>query len=458
MQKRPSLSRTNRRVSPGAALPRTGPAPRGMRLVRKGLDDLVIPLHTDLEYTFGRHEECSFVLPTSNASRRHATLQFDADTGTWTVRDLGSSNGTTLVRDGAGSNVGEALLQVGDLVQLGEAETRLVMLEAAPRETAPISDELESRLGALDGTDPVLLLGPTGAGKTYVARRIHELSGAKGDFILVNCGALPSDSSMLRAQLLGVVAGAYNDAQPRVGDFFAADGGTLFLDEVESLPEEAQRFLLAVIDTNARVDLSPLGASSALRAKTKAPRLRLVSASKLPLNRSGLRQDLGQRLGAGDVLKIKPLNERRGEIPSLCRVFLGQVAVEKQIDGRLDPAALELLVAHDWSQGNLRELEAVVKAAAKEVHRQTKERRPAPGHVTIREADVRAVLAARAEVFGDAAEASASAEPPKTSSRELTRDDVAKALEATGGVKNKAAARLGIAIRTLDAKMKKFDL
>jgi len=98
---------------------------------------------------------------------------------------------------------------------------------------------------------PLLLVGPTGAGKSFLARRIHELKHQrqrlKGRFIEVNCATLRGDSAM--SSLFGHVKGAFTGAQSeRPGLLRAADGGLLFLDEIGELGLDEQAMLLKAIE------------------------------------------------------------------------------------------------------------------------------------------------------------------------------------------------------------------
>ena len=104
---------------------------------------------------------------------------------------------------------------------------------------------------AMKSTDPVLITGPTGAGKSNLARRIYELKKSrrqlKGDFIEINCATLRGDAAM--SALFGHKKGAFTGAtQDRDGLLRAADGGMLFLDEVGELGLDEQSMLLRAIE------------------------------------------------------------------------------------------------------------------------------------------------------------------------------------------------------------------
>lgn len=171
-----------------------------------------MPLYPDRTYVFGRAPDASFVFPADEVSRLHAQLRF-VD-GQWSVRDLNSSNGTYALVNGmpdrgdpraAAPLVGqddEYAVRVGETLLLGNGRNRVTFLGALPDELAgasggagwsPATQVLERSIAiAAHHHLPVFLHGPSGAGKTFVARAIHERSKLSGLFVLVNCGRLTS--------------------------------------------------------------------------------------------------------------------------------------------------------------------------------------------------------------------------------------------------------------------------
>ncbi|MBL8920155.1 MAG: sigma 54-interacting transcriptional regulator [Myxococcaceae bacterium] len=445
---------------------------RGLRVIRHGQPVLELPLYPDVEYVFGRSGESSVVFSDDAVSRQHGRLWCDASLR-WVYRDLASSNGTYRCPHSQpdarlelkGST--PVPVQVGDELWLGTERARLVLLGEPPQGTHARTDArvvskaaqvLEQRLAAAACHElPVVLIGPSGAGKTWAARRIHERSGRKGPFILVNCGALPRDASALQSELLGHVRGAYTGAtSERRGKFFAADNGTLFLDEVESMPREAQDFLLDVLEGTGV--FSPLGAPA--DARHEAPRFRLISATKTQLGASALRKDLVQRL-LGDHLVLPTLADRRDDIPGLVHQFLAALRAERNLDADLTPEALALLLSRPWP-GQVRELKRVIDATIIQQAAQ----RQASGLDTERlllgvEA-LAAYFAEQAQVLGEASSPVALAleEPPPTRQHarkrpaDITREEVEAALAQHGGNKTHAARALGMALNTLKAKLK----
>jgi transcriptional regulatory protein RtcR len=116
-------------------------------------------------------------------------------------------------------------------------------------------------------SDPLLLMGPTGAGKSRLARRIYELKRArhqvKGDFIEINCATIRGDAAM--SALFGHVKGAFTGAiNPRPGLLRAADGGILFLDEIGELGSDEQAMLLRALEDKVFL---PMGSDREVRSE-----------------------------------------------------------------------------------------------------------------------------------------------------------------------------------------------
>lgn len=197
---------------------------------------------------------------------------------------------------------------------------------------------------------PILLVGETGTGKDLLAQQIHRLSGREGEFVDVNCGALPRD--LVEGELFGHRRGAFTGAvTERPGLIAEAHHGTLFLDEILSLPLEGQAKLLRVLETG---EVRRLGDT-----RKQLVDLRVVSAAQENLlqyvQQGRLRHDLYQRL-AGVVVNLPPLRDRGDDVLELVRHFMAAVG------RRLHEAAVPVVLHHRWP-GNVRELRAVVHRA-----------------------------------------------------------------------------------------------
>jgi len=201
---------------------------------------------------------------------------------------------------------------------------------------------------------PVLIHGPTGAGKELVAAAIHAASGRDGAFVPFNVCAI--SDTMFEDAVFGHVRGAFTGAWADSAGFLReADGGTAFFDEIGGLDPAMQAKLLRAIETGV---FRPVGAK-----RDVVSDFRLVSATNenpgdLVRDRR-FRSDFVHRIGAV-VLEVPPHRERPGDIPMLVDHFLDAHAVRRT---RVTGEALALLGSHDWP-GNVRELRHVVDWAA----------------------------------------------------------------------------------------------
>ncbi len=205
----------------------------------------------------------------------------------------------------------------------------------------------------------VLLRGETGAGKSVLARLIHDKSRrAAGPFVHLNCAAIPD--TLIEAELFGHARGAFTGATDRrPGKFELARDGSLFLDEVADLSLASQAKILHALDAGR---FFPVGATEEVRVD-----LRILAATNQDLGAlvvaGRFRQDLYYRL-AGVTLLVPPLRERREEIVPLAGIMLEDIA---RRSGRLalaiSPLAAELLIAQPWP-GNLRQLHHALESAA----------------------------------------------------------------------------------------------
>jgi two-component system, NtrC family, response regulator len=203
----------------------------------------------------------------------------------------------------------------------------------------------------------VMLLGASGTGKELLARAVHEMSGRKGDFIAINCAAIPEN--LLEAELFGYERGAFTGAvKSNVGKIELAQGGTLFLDEVGDIPLPLQVKLLRFLQERV---IERIGGRQPIAVDT-----RIVCATHQDLDAmtadGRFREDLYYRL-AEIVVKIPSLSERSGDAVLLARHFVNRFGRELNPGAQsLSADAIEAIDAYSWP-GNVRELENRIKRA-----------------------------------------------------------------------------------------------
>lgn len=204
---------------------------------------------------------------------------------------------------------------------------------------------------------PVLIQGPTGAGKELVAEALHLLSGRKGAFVPVNCAAIPAE--LLESELFGHEKGAFTGAErQRVGLIEQAAEGTLFLDEIGDMPLALQAKLLRVLESRS---VQRVGGGATLKVD-----FRLVCATHRGLAAlsatQAFRTDLFYRIAVFPI-SIPSLAERSGDIPLiLSRMMADHEAATGQNAPHFDVSALRALAVHPWP-GNVRELKNVAMRA-----------------------------------------------------------------------------------------------
>ncbi len=199
---------------------------------------------------------------------------------------------------------------------------------------------------------PILLQGETGTGKELLARFAHQVSGRQGEFVAVNCAALPVE--LFEAELFGYANGAFTGARREgsPGLLLAADGGTLLLDEIRDLPLPLQAALLRFLDDQL---VRPVGGQTERRVNVQ-----LLAASHANLEDAAqartFRADLLHRLNT--VCVTLPALRQRRDLPQAARWVLRQLDIGQS----LSDDALARLAAHSWP-GNFRELRSVLTRA-----------------------------------------------------------------------------------------------
>jgi transcriptional regulator with PAS, ATPase and Fis domain len=374
-------------------------------------------------------EGAEIVLADTKVSRLHAELKMRG-ASLW-ISDLGSRNGTWR----NGNRVAEAVeLAPGDVVRAGRA------LFVCARWSAPVQPGADYAKGPLIGgpsldaarravatsgrdSRSVLVLGETGTGKELIARLAHSASGREGEFVPVNCGALPD--TLVESELFCHVKGAFSGShESRRGLVRRAHRGTLFLDEIGELPAAAQAVLLRVLEEGM---VRPVGGDSSTEVD-----LRVVAATHRNLAdmmREGrFRVDLFHRL-AVHVVTLPALADRPEDIVALSQHMLSPRNLSVSVD------ALEILLGSRF-EGNVRGLRNALDHAAATAL--------AAGRTLIEPADLPPLVSR----FGPT-------EPAAGGARRL---ELETALQRATGNVAKAARLLGIHRSTLYAELLRHRL
>jgi DNA-binding NtrC family response regulator len=279
----------------------------------------------------------------------------------------------------------------------------------------------------------VLIRGESGTGKELVARAIHLESERKDRaFLAVNCAAL--SENLLESELFGHEKGAFTGADKlRRGRFELADGGTLLLDEISEIAPALQAKLLRVLQES---QFERVGSSM-----TQQVDVRVVATTNRDLEKEvdegKFRQDLFYRLNVVPI-ELLPLRDRADDVPELCRHFLHLIARrEKAAFRHIEPEAVRLLQKYPWP-GNIRELQNIIERAS------VLELDPA----VIRAETIEPWLKTRPSSGGDGL-----ANKPLA---DVEKHVILTTLERFKGHRMKTAHALGIGVRTLGMKLKKW--
>lgn len=290
----------------------------------------------------------------------------------------------------------------------------------------------------------VLLQGESGTGKEVAARMLHKLSGCKGEFVAVNCAAIPE--SLLEAELFGYAKGAYTGAEgDKQGLIEIADGGTLFLDEIGDMPIQLQAKMLRFLDSRT---FRPLGATA-----EKKVSLKVVCATCMDLEQKiadgTFRSDLFFRISTIPIT-MPPLRDRENDVLELAALFLSEFSTKLGRSVRETTEEVRsLFLEYSWP-GNVRELRNLIERVLilKD-----------PSDSVVRLADLPSDMldvpaAFRPGSTKDATEGLSLTERIDAFEKEL----IAAALDANGGKRSAAADELGISRYSLIRRMQRHGL
>jgi DNA-binding NtrC family response regulator len=360
-------------ASPMLYLVVEGDAPRagGARWWLGQTDEVLIGRATDrtgVRTQDDRISQLTIGIPDRAMSSSHAKLVRSDDATTWAVVDQGSSNGTKV----NGTPAANETLQDGDILELGQSFFLFRSSPLSPDATRDawgnsltgrpalrtLMPELATQLATLTRVAtsdlPIILGGESGTGKEVAARAIHELSGRPGDFVPVNCGAIPTN--LVEAQLFGSKRGAFSGAtDDRPGLIKAADVGTLFLDEIGELPPAAQTALLRALQER---EVLPVGATN-----PEPVDFRVVTATHRDLGAmvagGEFREDLFARI-TGHGFVLPPLRDRMGDFGVIVDSILASLDADPNLG--ISKRALRVMLAYSWPR-NIRQLRTCLEAA-----------------------------------------------------------------------------------------------
>lgn len=312
-------------------------------------------------------------------------------------------------------------------IDLEQADASRVRLPELPADFVVASRAMrrlvESIAVVAPSETPVLIQGPSGSGKEWIAQLIHQWSSrAAKPLVTTNCAGL--SPTLVESELFGHAKGAFTGAsENRKGLFRSANGGSLFLDEIGEMPLEMQPKLLRVLETG---KVTPVGSDTAFDVDT-----RLIAATNRDLlgevGEGRFREDLYYRLNVFELV-VPALAERREDIVPLAKHFAAQFA-GRQV--RLSPQATQAILTHGWT-GNVRELRNAMQRACLLCQ----------GDVILPEHLPSTVAAGASESTTDDGRLS-----------QVERATILATLQECGGNRTQAAKKLGISRRALIYKL-----
>lgn len=407
------------------------------------LSDLRLPDHDGLrllKWMREHNNNAPFIVMTNYAEVQNAVLAMKSGAADYIAKPVQPDILLQKIKDALSATADVLPVQAPATTAATAKQARQKVAKADKKEASPryiegkseASRQLYSYVELVAPTPlSVLILGASGTGKEYVARRIHELSPRHDrPFFALDCGAIPRD--VAASEFFGHKKGAFTGADSdKRGAFEMANGGTLFLDEVGNLSYDVQVQLLRALQERR---IRPVGGTEEIPID-----IRLVCATNENLAEAvadgGFREDLYHRINEFTIYMPK-LSERGTDLFLFADLFVRHANEElnRDVEG-FDSAAAEMLASHPWT-GNLRELNNVVK---------------------------RAVLLARGKLITPAeltmAMPPVQPEPSMALHDEDTeRSRIVAALRQTNGNKAAAARLLGIDRKTIYNKIERLGL
>ncbi|PIR22447.1 MAG: sigma-54-dependent Fis family transcriptional regulator [Deltaproteobacteria bacterium CG11_big_fil_rev_8_21_14_0_20_45_16] len=297
---------------------------------------------------------------------------------------------------------------------------------------------LEKAKKAAMSSVPILVEGPSGAGKELLARQIHDWSTrAEKPWVAINCAALPA--GLLESELFGFEKGSFTGAvERRSGKFEQAHTGTLLLDEIGELEPALQAKLLRVLQEG---EIDRIGGKRPQKVDVRI--IATTNRSLEDLVRKGqFREDLYFRL-YGVRFILPALKDRPSDIERLSHEFLARQSATQGRHLEFAPGVMTFLLRQEWP-GNVRELERAIERAAILCD---------AGTIHIENFELSANVARpKIQSFGVETDPDAEAK----TIREMEKDIILRALVNHGGNRTHTAKALGMSLRTLRHKLKQY--
>jgi len=311
-----------------------------------------------------------------------------------------------------------------------EAQSRFFMVGKSPSMEV-VQHQMEK---VAPSKAAVLLLGESGTGKTLVARILHDLSTRSASaFVKINCASLPEN--LLESELFGYEKGAFTGAvRSKAGRVEEADGGTIFLDEIGELTLPLQSKLLRFLQEK---EFERLGSTATRRVD-----VRVLAATNRDLAagvaEGTFREDLYYRLNVFPI-HVPPLRERKDDIPDLLRHFVEKISQEYGRNVGISKPAMAVLTKYDWP-GNVREMENLIERLVIMADGDEIDASLLPSFLSVQGND------------------SQSVEQPLSRIEEIERKEVLAALERNRWNQTRTARELGITLRQISYRIRKFGL
>ncbi len=301
------------------------------------------------------------------------------------------------------------------------------------------SDAMKSIIGTLKKfaqTDATIMMtGETGTGKSFLSGSIHFNSKrARRPFVKINCANIPE--TLLESELFGHEKGSFTGADRlRIGRFEQADGGTLFLDEIGEISMSLQSKLLRILEDKA---FERVGGNRTINVDVRVIVATNRNLEKL-IEEGNFREDLFYRINILSV-GLPPLRERKACIKPMANMMLQKIcrSLKKKIEGFSDPV-IERIIAYDWP-GNIRQLSNIIERAA------ILQEGP-----IIRMENIAIPMAKSPTPLE---QSGANLSPAQATEKEL----IISALDENLWIQKDAAEKLGLSPRTLNYKIKKYNI